>query len=112
MLEKEQFKREFDMSKYTIGIDCYDKQETLEEASVKYGMDTYPSMPLEDYTPAMKLNYAQIVTAFKYGAKWQQEKMYSDMQEYAEFCIKLSENGLPCITAKDWFEQFKINKTK
>lgn len=41
------------------------------------------------------------------GAKWQQERMYSDMQEYAEFCIRCYEKGLPCIIAKDWFEQFK-----
>lgn len=57
------------------------KQETLEEASVKYGMDTYPSIKLEDYTPIMKLNYAQMVTAFRYGAKWQQEQsknLYSE----------------------------------
>jgi hypothetical protein len=41
------------------------------------------------------------------GAKFIQEKMYSDMQEYAEFCIKCYEKGMPCIIAKDWFEQFK-----
>lgn len=30
-----------------------------------------------------------------------------DMQEYAEFCIRCYEKRLPCIIAKDWFEQFK-----
>jgi hypothetical protein len=30
-----------------------------------------------------------------------------DMQEYAEFCIRCYEKKLPCIIAKDWFEQFK-----
>ena len=46
---------------------------------------------------------------FILGAKWQSERMYSeeDMQEYAEFCIRCNQNTLPCITAKDWFEQFK-----
>ena len=38
-----------------------------------------------------------------------QEIMYSekDMQEYAEFCIRCYEKRLPCIVAKEWFEQFK-----
>jgi hypothetical protein len=35
------------------------------------------------------------------------ERMYSDMQEYAEFCIRCYEKGMPCIIAEDWFEQFK-----
>ena len=35
------------------------------------------------------------------------EIMYSDMQEYAEFCIRCYEKGMPCIIAEDWFEQFK-----
>jgi hypothetical protein len=41
---------------------------------------------------------------------WQQDKnKYSeeDMQEYAEFCIRCYQKELPCIIAKDWFEQFK-----
>jgi hypothetical protein len=29
------------------------------------------------------------------------------MQEYAEFCIICYENGLPCIVAQDWFNQYK-----
>ena len=41
------------------------------------------------------------------GAKWQEERMYSDMQEYAEFCVQCFIKNLPCIIAKDWFEQFK-----
>jgi hypothetical protein len=47
-----------------------------------------------------------------FGFRWQQKqdkKMYSeeDMQEYAEFCIRCYQKELPCIIAKDWFEQFK-----
>ena len=41
------------------------------------------------------------------GAKWQQERMYSDMQEYAEFCIRCYEKGINCVIAEDWFKQFK-----
>jgi hypothetical protein len=46
------------------------------------------------------------------GAKWQAERMYSeeDMEEYAEFCIRCYQKELPCIIAKDWFEQFKKTK--
>jgi hypothetical protein len=42
----------------------------------------------------------------------QPERMYSeeDMQEYAEFCIQCFIKNLPCIIAKDWFEQFKNTK--
>jgi hypothetical protein len=72
------------------------KQETLEEASKR----------------AVKSGLFKDKTLFIAGAKWQQEQdknKYSeeDMQEYAEFCIRCYNEGLPCIVAKDWFEQFK-----
>ena len=70
------------------------KQETLEEVAEK----AYPTIH-EQYQ----------YNAFIEGAKWQAETMYSeeDMQEYAEFCIRCYQKELPCIIAKDWFEQFK-----
>ena len=71
------------------------KQETLEEAAEKY---------TENF--ALSVKSAREI-GFKDGAKWMQERMYSDMQEYAEFCIRCYEKGMPCIIAKDWFEQFK-----
>lgn len=74
------------------------KQETLEEAAERF----YPPKTT-DLICSPKL----VRDAFKEGAKWQQEIMYSDMQEYAEFCIRCYEKGMPCIIAKDWFEQFK-----
>ena len=30
-----------------------------------------------------------------------------DMQEYATFCIRCYEQGLPCIIAQDWFKLYK-----
>ena len=78
------------------------KQETLEEAAESLFNDFQKEnqiIPKNDIRP-YKLGFIQ-------GAKWQQERMYSDMQEYAEFCIRCYEKGLPCIIAKDWFEQFK-----
>ena len=46
---------------------------------------------------------------FLEGVDWEAKKSYSeeDMQEYAKFCIRCYNKGLPCIIAKDWFEQFK-----
>ena len=75
------------------------KQETLEEAK-NNAWNNYEHVEGNLYSTSFK-------NGFNYGAKWQQERMYSDMQEYAEFCIRCYENGLPCIIAKDWFEQFK-----
>lgn len=74
----------------------FNKQKTLEEASWKFN-------------PLKKLDGEFLRHAFKEGAKWQQRNSYSeeDMQEYAEFCIICYVEELPCIIAKDWFEQFK-----
>jgi hypothetical protein len=30
-----------------------------------------------------------------------------DMQEYATFCIRCYEQGLPCIVPQDWFKLYK-----
>lgn len=68
------------------------KKETVEEAAEK----EYPTIHEQSQ-----------YDAFIQGAKWQQERMYSDMQEYAEFCIRCYEKKYPCIIAKDWFDQFK-----
>jgi len=70
------------------------KQETLEEASWKFN-------------PLKKLDGEFLRHAFKEGAKWQQERMYSDMQEYATFCIECDRKEMFLILAKDWFETFK-----
>jgi hypothetical protein len=70
-------------------------KETLEEAAENMWLD-----PIQNLTSKM---------SFIQGAKWQAERMYSeeDMQEYAEFCVQCFIKNLPCIIAKDWFEQFK-----
>jgi hypothetical protein len=51
--------------KYTIGCDPYDKQETLEDASWKYN-------------PLKKLDGEFLRHAFKEGARWQAENMFSE----------------------------------
>jgi len=35
------------------------------------------------------------------------EKMYSDMQEYAEFCIECDRREMPLLLVQDWYEHFK-----
>jgi hypothetical protein len=85
------------------------KQETtLEEAAkskaFEFSVDYKPWETSLDYREYAEYGFEK---GFIAGAKWKEERMYSDMQEYAEFCIRCYEKGLPCIVAKDWFEQFK-----
>jgi hypothetical protein len=87
------------------------KQEaTLEEVAENYGW----RIKTNTFSDPVKAN--ELANSAKQdfinGAKWQQERSYSeeDMQEYAEFCIRCYQKELPCIIAKDWFEQLK-NKT-
>ena len=80
--------------------DLIDKQ-TLEEASWKHN-------------PLKKLDGEFLRHAFKEGAKWQAEKMYSE-EEVLELLIycknKFGGSGLEDYTyddeVKEWFEQFK-----
>jgi hypothetical protein len=57
-------------------------------------------------------NYKALMELVIDGAKWEQEQeknKYSeyDMQQYAIFCIRCYEQGLPCIIAQDWFKIYK-----
>ena len=72
------------------------KQETLEEAFKKY------SEYLEDFE-----NKNTYEHGFKDGAKWQQERSYSDMQEYAMFCIECDRKEMPLLLVEDWYEHYK-----
>jgi hypothetical protein len=72
------------------------KQETLEEASWKYN-------------PLKKLDGEFIRAAFINGAKWQQERMYSE-EEVIDLLQEM--NDWPTIfdgriDIREWFEQFK-----
>ena len=79
------------------------KQETLEEARAN------------SYIDFAKFN--QDVSAYSFvagwdkGAKWQQERMYSeeDMEDYSNYCWKLSNDNRykTPLSPKEWFEQFK-----
>ena len=77
------------------------KKDTLEEVAERI----YPTP--NPYVMGIDIGNMERREGFKEGAKWQQERMYIYMQEYAQFCITCYQNKLHCINAKDWFEQFK-----
>ena len=83
------------------------KQETPEEAAEKYANDweeIYPELDSEDITPIVVSKIDFIA-----GAKWQAERMYSDMEEYADYCLMCSAAKtlkIPLLP-KEWFQQFK-----
>jgi hypothetical protein len=52
-------------------------------------------------------NYKALMDLVIDGAKWQAERMYSDMQEYAEFCIECDRKEMPLLLVQDWYEHYK-----
>jgi hypothetical protein len=74
--------------------------ETIEEAAENYAVQYL----IEDEQEIDSVNRKQ---SFKEGAKWQAEKMYSDMQEYAEFCIECDRKEMPLLLVQDWYEHYK-----
>ena len=82
------------------------KQETLEEAAKKYASKN----SCNRYN-CSDLKFSQ---SFKLGAKWQQERSYSE-EEVLKLLISKEENtkdstkynGVEYITPEEWFEQFK-----
>ena len=76
------------------------KQETLEEAIGNYIYSTYDNQPLWEI----------IENAAKFGAKWQQERSYSEEDVKTAFLDgwQLRDGDLPFPKVKNkWFEQFK-----
>lgn len=73
------------------------KEETIKDASEKYRQSTGNKMQIERI-------------AFKEGAQWQAERMYSeqDMAESFVACWKANvPEGIECkLSFKEWFEQF------
>jgi hypothetical protein len=75
-------------------------KDSLDEVAEKY---------VENF--AMSIKSARQI-GFKDGAKWQQERSYSEeeMRECYEFAIEnvqLGRNGYEWVTFEEWFEQFK-----
>ncbi len=71
----------------------------IEEAAEKL----YPK------TQNQVINFANGLCRYVFieGAKWQAERMYSDMQEYATFCIECDRKQMPILLVKDWYEHYK-----
>ena len=99
--------------KDTLGKEFYEsadktikvtKQETLEEASEYFAHNNFN---MHDTN-----NYKALKQGFEQGAKWQQERSYSeeDMREAFEFGFvngyKEAEST-DSLTFEEWFEQFK-----
>jgi hypothetical protein len=79
--------------------------ETIEEVAEKFY-----SEQSESYENAIEPtfdNSRYLVTGFIDGAKYQSERMYSDMQEYAEFCIECDRKEMPLLLVQDWYEHYK-----
>jgi hypothetical protein len=55
---------------------------------------------------AEQYEYTNGTYGFKQAVEYCKKIMYSDMQEYAEFCVECDRAGLKLIAVKDWFEQF------
>ena len=84
-------------------ISRFGKQETLEEFKKRFANNKS--------NKDIKLDYQDgIYYGIEVGANWQAKRMYSDMQEYAEFCIRCYIEGMPVLCAIDWFNQ--LNKSK
>ena len=85
------------------------KQETLEEAAQK----RFPINHNLSILERMGLNSAANM-GFIEGAKWQQERSYSEEEVLKLLIIKEENtkdstkyNGIEYITPEEWFEQFK-----
>ena len=98
-------KQEIDMSKYTIGIDPYDKQETLEEVAENFWLND------DSMTDNDRISY---VNGFEQGAKWQQQNSYSE-EEVNEMFDTLKRNSIDNVSTisnvdlfiSSWKQEFK-----
>lgn len=118
-LEKEMFELEeqLDIPSHLRWHNSKPKQETLEEVRVVKRTELYNSiLSIVKQIPRKEVESdAMDAPSCAYELeqlflKWQQERMYADMEEYAEFCIRCDRANLKPIIAKDWFEQFKKDK--
>jgi hypothetical protein len=85
------------------------KQEKLEEAADKFASQTKPENSFEEGL------YVGKALGFIEGAKWQAERMYSDIELFTEelkdkidsFEYSVNQNSYISDYIKEWFEQFK-----
>jgi hypothetical protein len=80
---------------HTTYCDC--GPETLEEAAEKTYKKLYEGEPLTQDVP---------IHAFKQGAKWQQERSYSE-KEVKYIISEALQSALVKVDLEQWFKQFK-----
>ena len=78
------------------------KQETLEEAALRL----FPKFISDPYNPSEDLNKYERDIWIE-GAKWQQERMYSEEDLLSAFEAGMMFIGEDKGSFKEWFEQFK-----
>ena len=87
------------------------KKETLEEAAKDYIENT---MRFSFNSMETKTQANRMLKCVEFGAKWQQERSYSeeDMAESFMTCWKANvPEGSECkLSFNEWFEQFKKKK--
>ena len=77
------------------------KQETLEEVAERYA-EIYRCPATNDNEYCKH----DIISAINFGAKWQQERMYSE-EEVIEIAKRYAKRCQATIQDTKWFEQFK-----
>ena len=92
------------------------KQETIEDAAEQFANDctlvseaaAYEAFIAGSKFQAEKMfSEKQMDDAYDKGFKDASERMYSDMQEYAEFCIECDRKEMPLLLVQDWYEHYK-----
>ena len=73
------------------------KNETLEEAFSQYVNEKYHS-PTQGSIPDLE--------SARFGAKWQQERSYSD-EEVMHIVSEALQSALVTVDLEQWFKQFK-----
>jgi hypothetical protein len=81
--------------------------ETIEEAAEKYCLIN--NIPIDQMIVKndRSCEFETPITMFIKGAKFQAQRMNSDMQEYAEFCIECDRKEMPLLLVQDWYEHYK-----
>jgi hypothetical protein len=77
------------------------KQETLKQAAEEYYINNIFCDGITDF------EHDIAIRCYIAGAKYQAERMYIDMQEYAEFCIECDRKEMPLLLVQDWYEHYK-----
>ena len=92
------------------------KYETLEEAAERYAnnqSDTSMRKDPLEFSKSGEELWEEAKEDFKAGAKWQQERMYSEEEVlgifHEWFCYQIDEDVEIKLSFQQWFEQFKKN---